>query len=608
MIPSFPDIPSEQVEESCQSSASRRSNGDGYENVFHFGLNPVRPEWKILWRVGASEINEMDAFLRARAIDGEPFYWTPPDATPSAQTFKCLEWTRTRTSAIWWTFEATFERIYEPSTFDLIHNSNEYEDDTLCESDNYYGPYPTRLFRCISVASGCSGTNNWSGEHRAIRDQDGATYVLHGWGCYPLAYQVGPIVTKVSGYNYAQPQSLVWTYQYKPSDNSDFQGTGQVGQLVLDSENKLWVVCIAVAPVGYFLNLSFLQLNKSNGVLVESHSFSIAVGGDEPNWRNSWISAVLKDVSGSWYVGINARDKAVTPGVGGGATAMLLKFDSEFNRLWASRWKNRGYDGYPSDSEIGSMVFCGNDIAVATTNGGKWASELIKISKDNGAMTYNGDAYSLVQNTWYNRIAVDSNQNVYVGLYDYNIGTVVIAKYNNVNQLQWRKRFYVTGSQAPIPSGDQLILDDIVVTSDNRFFAIAHFTTNVAEADYALFEFNANGDQISVRRLRSPDAGFYAKTCRMNVSKFNKQTLLVSTLAGYQWDLRSTPEYFNVSGWSSVQVAAAVPTNFDANVQYANNSFPYSWSIQNGVTPIGLSFTREAPLYNTQVSDFTNID
>jgi len=88
--------------------------GDGYEVSLRFGLNNLRPEWRLTWEVRESDATQIDTFLQARADAGEAFDWQPPDAS-AAQRWRCEEWTVSQQVYNWFNVTATFKRVFELS-------------------------------------------------------------------------------------------------------------------------------------------------------------------------------------------------------------------------------------------------------------------------------------------------------------------------------------------------------------------------------------------------------------------------------------------------------------------------------------------------------------
>ena len=57
--------------------------GDGYEQVLRFGLNQNPKSWNLTWEVSETDADTIEAFLDARAADGDAFDWTPVDSATS---------------------------------------------------------------------------------------------------------------------------------------------------------------------------------------------------------------------------------------------------------------------------------------------------------------------------------------------------------------------------------------------------------------------------------------------------------------------------------------------------------------------------------------------
>ena len=89
---SFPNYkPAYSAQRNDVSPAIPLSFGDGYEQRFSFGFSLVPQEWDLTFIGDDSEIDEIDNFLAARAIDQQLFDWTTPDEI-SNYTWICKSW------------------------------------------------------------------------------------------------------------------------------------------------------------------------------------------------------------------------------------------------------------------------------------------------------------------------------------------------------------------------------------------------------------------------------------------------------------------------------------------------------------------------------------
>jgi phage-related protein len=87
--------------------------GDGYEQVLRFGLNQNPKTWSLTWEVSEADADTIEAFLDARAADGDAFDWTPLDTTTSYK-WRCDQWSKTIPYLNRATITATFRQVYEP--------------------------------------------------------------------------------------------------------------------------------------------------------------------------------------------------------------------------------------------------------------------------------------------------------------------------------------------------------------------------------------------------------------------------------------------------------------------------------------------------------------
>lgn len=87
--------------------------GDGYEQILRFGLNQNPKTWNLTWEVTETNADTIEAFLDARAEDGDAFDWTPPDSATSYK-WRCDEWSKSIPYVNRATITATFRQVYEP--------------------------------------------------------------------------------------------------------------------------------------------------------------------------------------------------------------------------------------------------------------------------------------------------------------------------------------------------------------------------------------------------------------------------------------------------------------------------------------------------------------
>lgn len=87
--------------------------GDGYEQVLRFGLNQNPKTWNLTWEVSETDADTIEAFLDARANDGDAFDWTPPDSATSFK-WRCDEWSKAIPYLNRASISATFRQVYEP--------------------------------------------------------------------------------------------------------------------------------------------------------------------------------------------------------------------------------------------------------------------------------------------------------------------------------------------------------------------------------------------------------------------------------------------------------------------------------------------------------------
>jgi phage-related protein len=90
----FPAVPlKSELSKEVRSLATKQPLGDGYTYITQFGLHPLEETWRVRMLIKLSEAATVRSFLEARATDGKPFLWTPPDhAGGSTPMWKVEEW------------------------------------------------------------------------------------------------------------------------------------------------------------------------------------------------------------------------------------------------------------------------------------------------------------------------------------------------------------------------------------------------------------------------------------------------------------------------------------------------------------------------------------
>ncbi len=90
----FPAVPMKcQLGKVVRSTATDQPLGDGYTYRTQFGLHPLEEMWQVRMLIKLDAAETVRAFLEARATDGLPFHWTPPDYTAgNVPMWKVEEW------------------------------------------------------------------------------------------------------------------------------------------------------------------------------------------------------------------------------------------------------------------------------------------------------------------------------------------------------------------------------------------------------------------------------------------------------------------------------------------------------------------------------------
>lgn len=114
MTETFPDIePDHPITKQVGVDRVETRLGDGYRSNVRFGLNPRTQEWRVPWKyLTIAQRDEIETFLEARAIDGDPFLWTPPYAS-GPQQFRVENWSPARNTPAGSALELLFKRVYE---------------------------------------------------------------------------------------------------------------------------------------------------------------------------------------------------------------------------------------------------------------------------------------------------------------------------------------------------------------------------------------------------------------------------------------------------------------------------------------------------------------
>jgi phage-related protein len=110
----FPSIaPTYGAQKSSQPRVRQAQFGDGYSQRIRFGLHQNPKRWNLTWEVSETDSDTIEAFLDARADDGDSFDWTPPDSATSARWI-CYEWNKTVPYYNRASITATFTQVFEP--------------------------------------------------------------------------------------------------------------------------------------------------------------------------------------------------------------------------------------------------------------------------------------------------------------------------------------------------------------------------------------------------------------------------------------------------------------------------------------------------------------
>tara|TARA_Y100000356_G_C10993310_1_gene149477 strand:- start:11 stop:376 length:366 start_codon:yes stop_codon:yes gene_type:complete len=119
-IPAFPTSPQPSFPVKKTSNPNNRivRFADGYEHRIHLGIaahqNPKT--FSFTWKnITETESDTIETFLDARALDNDPFTYTPPNES-SSMTFVCEQWTKDMRFPNLATIQSTFRQVFEPTT------------------------------------------------------------------------------------------------------------------------------------------------------------------------------------------------------------------------------------------------------------------------------------------------------------------------------------------------------------------------------------------------------------------------------------------------------------------------------------------------------------
>lgn len=111
----FPAVtPAYGATKSSAPKVRKTQFGDGYEQRIKFGLNQNPKTWDLTWNnITEANADTIEAFLDARADDGDSFDWTPPGEAGSSK-WVCETWQKTIPYTGRAVITATFRQVFEP--------------------------------------------------------------------------------------------------------------------------------------------------------------------------------------------------------------------------------------------------------------------------------------------------------------------------------------------------------------------------------------------------------------------------------------------------------------------------------------------------------------
>lgn len=110
----FPNIPPDYDAQKVSEPKFRITKfGDGYEHRIRWGLNQNPKVWNLTWtNITETDADTIEAFLDARANDGDDFTWTPPGEATSSK-WVCQNWQKSIPYLNTATITATFRQVFD---------------------------------------------------------------------------------------------------------------------------------------------------------------------------------------------------------------------------------------------------------------------------------------------------------------------------------------------------------------------------------------------------------------------------------------------------------------------------------------------------------------
>jgi phage-related protein len=183
----FPAVPlKSELSKEVRSLATKQPLGDGYTYITQFGLHPLEETWRVRMLIKLSEADTVRSFLEARATDGTPFLWTPPDhAGGSTPMWKVEEWPIAREFQSRVKIDLLLRRIWGKMASPGIRIGGVPH---YCRRQPNFDLYPTAAFvRWFGV--------QWSEREWGLSGDELPITVNVTTGWYPLRNESGQLIT-----------------------------------------------------------------------------------------------------------------------------------------------------------------------------------------------------------------------------------------------------------------------------------------------------------------------------------------------------------------------------------------------------------------------------